>query len=267
MAMLADGMSSKPKAATKTAIKPKSTKQPVQSKVGGSFAMEGMGNYNPATNAYAKPGNASVVTPNPVKQAQRNATSSRSGSVYGGSPVSAGASGVMSAQAPAPAPTPMGLDQFKADGANYNKDASYMSEVASADSDYKNLIDQLTRQNTNYTSDFESGLRNMGLDWTDKDYASGNWDATDKLGSYGQAYDNTQNDFSGRGMLDSSFYGQAQQGVTDRFNRQRNSLMDGLNQENTSFAANKTGAAQAQQQAQQRAMAEAYNRYVAGFGV
>lgn len=258
MAMRPDGQSSRPKPASK----PKSVGNP-------SAMVPGMGGFAALAQAGQKAKTAATTRKaappqnNIGRTPQARQSSGGTGTSYSGSPLSATGTGVMAAQAP---PQPMGLDQFKADGNNYNKDAAYMSETASADADYKNLIDQLTRQNTNYTSDFESGLRNMGLDWAGNDYASGNWDPTDKLGSYGQAFDNTQNDFSGRGMLDSSFYGQAQQGVTDRFNRQRNSLMDGLNQENASFAANKTAGAQGQQQAQQRAMAEAYNRYVAGFG-
>lgn len=185
--------------------------------------------------------------------------------VYGGSPVAAMSTGVMSEVVPAP--QPLGFDQFKADGNNYNKDAAYTSETATAESDYKNLIDQLTRQNRDYTTNFESNLRNMGLDFTGQDYGSGTWDPTDKLGAYGQSYGNLENDFSGRGMLDSSFYGQAQNDLTGRFNRQRTSLMDALGQENSSFNANKTAAGDARTQAMNRALSEAYNRYVAGFGL
>lgn len=198
--------------------------------------------------------------------APRTSGGSSAGRSYSGGPVSTNSLGAVSEVQPAPAPTPLSFDQWQSDGNNYANDATFMSEQGSANSDYNNLIAQLANQNKNYISDMETGLRNMGLDFTGNDYAGGKWDPTDQLGAYGQAFRNMQNDYSGRGLLDSSFYGQAQQDLGDNFDRQRNSILDQLAAENRSYESNRVAAGNSRDQAINRARTEAYNRYVSGFG-
>jgi hypothetical protein len=141
-----------------------------------------------------------------------------------------------------------------------------MAEDASAEAEYQALLNQLGQQNTNYLQDFKGGLRNLGWDYEGENYGQGNWDAEDKLGAYGGAFQGLQNDFSGRGLMDSSFYGQAQNDLTDRFNRQRNDMQTGLNTQQNEFNSNKTNALQSREAAKNRALAEAYSRFSGGYG-
>ncbi len=184
------------------------------------------------------------------------------GTSYGGQPLSATGTGVIAEQAqPAPAPQPLGFDQYSADPGMAMQDAGYKTGVGAADAEYQNLIDQLTRQNANYMTDQGSSLRNMGFNQQTQQF-----DPTDMLGAYGQSVNNQQNDFSGRGMMDSTFYRQANDNLNGRFNDQKANIdAAGLAQKND-FNAGKTNAGVSQQSAHNQALAEAYTRYLSGYG-
>lgn len=167
---------------------------------------------------------------------------------------------------PEPPPQPLGFDQFRGDPSLAMRDAAYMSEEGSAEAEFKNLVDQLTRQNAEFKTGVNQNFKNLGLKWQGEDYGTGTWDPTDMQGAYGQAFTNQTNDFAGRGLMDSSFYGQAQEQLTGRFNRQRDDVMTALTNQNNEFNAGKNNAQTARNAAKERALAEAYARYTAGFG-
>lgn len=186
-----------------------------------------------------------------------------SAGAYGGGSLGTMSTGLVAEQA-AP-PQPQTFDDWRNAG-GWQGDSAFMAEDASAEAEYQALLNQLTQQNTGYMQDFKGGLRNLGWDHEGEDYGNGRWDAEDKLGAYGGAFQGLQNDFSGRGLMDSSFYGQAQNDLTDRFNRQRNDMMTGLNTQQNEFNSNKTNALQSREAAKNRALAEAYARFSGGFG-
>lgn len=188
-----------------------------------------------------------------------------SGAAYSGGSLAAGPTGLI-AETMAPPAQPLGFDEWKGDENNL-KDSSYLSEVASADSEYQNMLDQLTQQNASYRQGLGSTFKNMGLKAQGEDWGNGTWDSQDQLGAYGQSYRGLENDYSGRGLLDSTFYGEATQDLNDRFNRQKDELLTQLTQTNNEFGTNKNAAASSRNSARDRAMAEAYQRYAAGFGV
>lgn len=168
--------------------------------------------------------------------------------------------------AAAPEPPPVQtFDDWKRGGGQLG-DSGFMAEDASAEADYQALLAQLAQQNSDYQTNARSSFRNLGLRFSGDDFLGGTWDPADTLGAYGSAYQNLQNDYSGRGLLDSTFYGQAQQGLTDRFNRQRSDLVTDWNSTNAGFQKSKTDALATRQNAQARALAEAYARYAGNYG-
>lgn len=192
------------------------------------------------------------------------------GAQYSGGGLAASRTGAIAETMPEQAqqgpPPVLGFDQFKADPSLAMRDAAYMSEEGSAEAEFKNLVDQLTRQNAEFKTGVNQNFKNLGLKWQGEDYGTGSWDPNDMQGAYGQAYGNQVNDFAGRGLMDSSFFGQAQEQLTGRFNRQRDDVMRSLTNQNNEFAAGKNNAQASRNAARDRALAEAYARYTAGFG-
>lgn len=183
------------------------------------------------------------------------------GTTYGGGSLSATGTGTIAEASPQKS-----YQEYAADPSLAMQDSGYQTAAAASDAEYQNMIDQLSRQNANYLTDFKGGFKNLGLNWQGDDYQNAAWNPEDKLGAYGQAYGNLQNDYAGRGMLDSTFYGNAQNDMTGRFNQQKADLLSGLQSQNTEFAGQKTAAASSQAAAKNQAMAEAYARYLSGYG-
>lgn len=207
-----------------------------------------------------------IRPPQPLGPAQRSAPAApepSTGSGYGGGMLSASSTGVIAEQAP---PPPISLDEY-ASGGYAGQDSAYTAETAAAEAELQNLLDSLARQNAEYEGGFKDNLRTLGWKPQGDDWTQGAWDPTDTLGAYGQTYNNLQNDYAGRGLMDSTFYGNAQRDMTDRFNRQRTDLVDDRAAKQSEFAAGRTQATQAKEMAKQRALAEAYARYVSGFSI
>lgn len=183
---------------------------------------------------------------------------------YSGGPVSALSTGVLAEGAPPP--PPMSLDEFS-QGGYAGQDAAFAAEDASAEAELRNMLDQLTRQNSEYQTGFKGGLRDLGWNSQGDDWKNGSWNPEDTLGAYGQSSTNLENDYSGRGMMDSTFYGQAQRDLTDRFNRQKGEMITGLDNQNAQFAAGKTAATESRNAARNRALAEAYARFTSGLAL
>jgi hypothetical protein len=159
----------------------------------------------------------------------------------------------------------MDYETWKSQGGGLG-DSAYMAEDASAESDYQALLHQLAQQNTDYMTGFRGGLKNLGLKFQGEDYASGTWDPMDQLGAYGNAFQNQQNDFSGRGLLDSTFYGDAKQNLDRRFDQQKQQSIQDMTAQQGQYRQSTADAQAARQNAQARALAEAYARYSGGYG-
>lgn len=143
---------------------------------------------------------------------------------YGGYD-SGAASFAAAAAAPPPPPPPPSLDEFLA------TDDIYATERAGIDKDLDALIQELTMARGNYDVDFGKTLRNLG--WRgpqggsiDDILTQGSFDPMDRQGAYGTALNSQVNDFAGRGMMNSSFFGKAQEDLETGFQRQRGDLLD-----------------------------------------
>lgn len=135
---------------------------------------------------------------------------------------------------PEPPPPPM-WDELDAQAQEdyLAGDATFVAQRAA-------LIQQLADQEAslesdidNYGIDTEKTMRNLGwrggkYDPKENKFGGGNWDPEDRIGAYGMAFGNQENDFAARGMLDSSGYDRAFGDMNTSFNRQRGDVMDAL---------------------------------------
>lgn len=146
-------------------------------------------------------------------------------------------------------------------------DSSYQAQLAAL---LKALSDQqadTTAQRTKYNVDYGSALQNLGFtpdNPATTDVNEGTWNFGDQNTAAGRAFQNQQNDFAGRGLLQSSLYGTANDNLTRSLNDQLNGIntakqnfLDDLARQGTSFASENT-------LAQQQAKAEALARRAAG---
>lgn len=104
------------------------------------------------------------------------------------------------------------------------QDNEFLDTSASLDSELANLKAQLSRERGDYELDINNSKRNMGS------LEGGGWNTKDKLTGYGNAFNNQQNDFASRGMLDSSLYGGALDDLNRGFQTQRSDLDQALSQ-------------------------------------
>jgi hypothetical protein len=98
-----------------------------------------------------------------------------------------------------------------------SRDPAYLAERASLGGTRSNALADYRNQLLNYDLDFTTALKNLGRTGYKRDntatkgkdeYKSGRWDANNQLGAYGQGLKGINNDFSSRGLLDSSFFGE-----------------------------------------------------------
>lgn len=204
------------------------------------------------------------IKPQTPQTSSKSATSAKSAGVsYSGGGVGTTPTGAVAETAAAPS-GPQSYDAWKTGGGNIG-DSTWTAQNAAAEAEYQNLLNSLALQNTNYLNDWRSGLKSLG--WKAGADDTGSWDPTDLLGAYGQTFNNLQNDYSGRGLLDSTFYGQAQEDMNRRFEQQRNDMNQARLATNNTYGADRANAARTRQSAQDQALAEAYARYTSNYGV
>lgn len=122
-----------------------------------------------------------------------------------------------------------------------NSDAAYQAESAGYKNTLDNALADLLTRRTNYDTDFTQTMKNLGWSWGgDKtgdlsSLASGKWDPSNRLGAYGSGLYNLNNDFASRGMLDSSFYGDAQNNFNTDFGNQFAGLVNQRQGQTKSF--------------------------------
>lgn len=122
-----------------------------------------------------------------------------------------------------------------------NSDAAYQAESAGYKNTLDNAMADLLTRRTNYDTDFTQTMKNLGWSWGgDKNgdlssLASGKWDPSNRLGAYGSGLYNLNNDFASRGMLDSSFYGDAQNNFNTDFGNQFAGLVNQRQGQTKSF--------------------------------
>jgi hypothetical protein len=172
---------------------------------------------------------------------------------YGGGGVSTLSTGIVAEPAPPPKPS---LEDWRA------SDATFGAANKTIDTDLAGLMQQLADENARYNQDYSMGLRNMG--WDEK---GGAWNPNDLLGAFGQSQNNLINDFSGRGLMDSSFFGQAKEDMTRNFDRQRNDMNSDRTRVMDEYGRAQGRATADANNARQQALADAAARYAAMYGV
>jgi hypothetical protein len=112
------------------------------------------------------------------------------------------------------------------DEAWWMSDPTFQAEDAGNQSTLKSATDALITRRAGLDGDFLRALMNLG--WNPNSNSDlqggGQWNATDKLGAYGAGLNNLQNDFAGRNMLGSSFYGDALTNFGTDMNNQKSAM-------------------------------------------
>lgn len=147
-------------------------------------------------------------------------------------------------------------------------DSILTAALAALDRAMKDYESQATADTENYERDYSQGLNNLG--WRDPDDGiEGNfgWDWNDVLTSSGRAYQNQNNDFASRGMLQSQGYLDAQAMLDRSLNDQRTAMETGRTDFLSDLGRKKTEFQNQDTLARQQARAEAAARRAAEYGI
>ena len=150
----------------------------------------------------------------------------------------------------------------------WNQDPNYQTELAGYAASLAAAQQQLGANRAQYDTDFVQTLKNLG--WSsdginnnnaDAAATSGNWDQNNMLGAYGRGYNNLNNDYAGRGLLTSSFYGDALGNFGTDFNNQRANIVgqrqNSVNNQNAQAQQAQTDYVNAQARARQSSLGRA----------
>lgn len=150
----------------------------------------------------------------------------------------------------------------------WNQDPNYQTELAGYAASLAAAQQQLGANRAQYDTDFVQTLKNLGwssdgINNNNADVAatSGNWDQNNMLGAYGRGYNNLNNDYAGRGLLTSSFYGDALGNFGTDFNNQRANIIgqrqNSVNNQNAQAQQAQTDYVNAQNRARQASLSRA----------
>lgn len=184
-----------------------------------------------------------------------------SGGGAGGSAVASSTGAVGTA-----APVPPSDDDW------WNTDAAYQAQLGGIESNKQSALANLLQQRQNYDTDLGSTLKNLGrrgsdINQWDQGGGLGEWDPTNMQGAYGQGLFNLQNDFSARGLSDSSFYNTALGDFNNDMNNQFNNLVQARGAFGRARGQDEADANAAYTNALNQARAESIARRAAQFGV
>lgn len=213
----------------------------------------------PAPRPPAAPRPAPTPAPAPIPRAPVGGGGGGGGG--GGTGLVANAFGTMAA----PAPMPSVEDYLPTD-------SIYTTEAGAIDTDLKAAIAALARERSNYDLEFGQSMRNLGWMFEDPnnwgaDPSRGQWASQDNTTAFGSGMNNLQNDYAGRGLLRSSFYGRALEDFLSGFDRQRNSMFDTRQGQMTDWATQEQTANDQARQARDKAREAAIARRAAQFGL
>ena len=151
-------------------------------------------------------------------------------------------------------------------------DSTYIAEKSGIDATLAAALAAFSRDRAAYDADFGGALRNLGWqfkdpnNWSDNPGA-GSWREDDLTGAYGAAYNNQQNDFAGRNMMRSSFYGRALEDLLSSFDRQRNQMIASRSGQFNDWQAEEQGARDEARIGRDQARAAAMARRAAMYGI
>lgn len=253
------------------------------------MVIKGPGNFGAvkASGALAGMGNGKVLKPPlaaqkpaPVRTATKKTSYGATAPMRQAAPqqgMGTTSTGVMSTAAPEPMPEPeppapiqLGEDEWRA------QDSTYLGEESGLNLSYEQAMADLRNQRSTYNQDYGQSLRNLGRSWEDAnndgvadddEVRAGSWDKNNMQGAYGQAYNNQMNDFSGRNMLGSSFYQDAQSEMDRGFNSQFDQGLAARTNYLNQIAQGETSAADTKAQALALARASASQRRANEYGL
>jgi len=189
--------------------------------------------FNPGPNSLASRMNATAMVPatrpvanTPAPAPSRRVSYSTGGGVGGG--VAADAAPAMS-------------DEDYLGG-----DSQYQLQLAALQKALADEQADTTAQKTKYNTDYSDAVKQLGWlqdDPTTADVDEGAWNFQDATTAAGRAFQNQQNDFAGRGLLQSSAYAQKNDDLTRSLNDQlgstnkaKQSFLDDLARQQGTFA-------------------------------
>lgn len=139
-------------------------------------------------------------------------------------------------------------------------DAGYLQETGDLKSQYARFLSNLKAAESDYETNFNTALRNLG-------YQGGKWNESDRLSQYGSAMRNQLEDFTGRGMRDSTFFLDARGDQQASFNRRLAEQQDARQQQLASYGRQREDAAATKESAMERARRDALLRRAARYGL
>lgn len=195
---------------------------------GGSFASTGR---SLGTGVYME-GGVPVAVPPVYNTAAIDSTPMPSQNLGGGG--NAGAQQAIAAPAP-----------VQSEGDYLAGDSQYNLQLSALMKALGNQQADSGAQSAQYGTDYKNTLNNLG--WTPDDpntpQQEGAWNFNDLNSAAGRSFNNQQNDYAGRGMLQSSLYGTANDNLTRSLNDQlggvntaKQSFMDNLARQSGTFA-------------------------------
>lgn len=182
----------------------------------------------------------------------------RSGGGGGGG----GFSQPFSAPAPAPVVQPPAEQDWLA------QDSGFTTQQSALATALQNYLANANAQTNVYNNDYNSALKGLGVQNLDaQNGADAQWNWLDPLTASGKAYQQTNNDFASRGMLQSSSYNDAQDQLSKMLGQQFDTIHDNRTNWLADMARQQTDYSAQNTAALNSAKAEALARYRSNFGL
>jgi hypothetical protein len=155
-------------------------------------------------------------------------------------------------------------------------DATYQAQLAALQQALADSQSDFTNQKTKYDTDYNDSLKNLG--WVQpmvddpstpdiNEAAAGKWNLDDLNTSSGRAYQNQENDFAGRGLLQSTLYANANDNLMRSLNDQLGGVNTGRQNFLSDLATQQTTAQNQNNASQQQARADALARMAASLAL
>jgi hypothetical protein len=155
-------------------------------------------------------------------------------------------------------------------------DATYQAQLAALQQALADSQSDFTNQKTKYDTDYNDSLKNLG--WVQpmvddpstpdiNEAAAGKWNLDDLNTSSGRAYQNQENDFAGRGLLQSTLYANANDNLMRSLNDQLGGVNTGRQNFLSDLATQQTTARNQNNASQQQARADALARMAASLAL
>lgn len=168
----------------------------------------------------------------------------------------------------APAPAPVVQPPQLAEPDILAQDSGFTAQQSALATALQNYLANAKAQTTVYNNDYNSALKGLGVENPDAaDSAGVQWNWLDPLTASGKAYQQTNNDFASRGMLQSSGYNDAQDQLSKMLGQQFDTIHDNRSNWLADMARQQTDYSAQNTAALNSAKAEALARYRSNFGL